>query len=31
MFSDRGCRDRLAHAPDPSAVAEVFRDWHSAA
>ena len=31
MFSDRGFRDRLAHAPDAGAVAEVFRTWQSAA
>ena len=31
MFSDRGFRDRLAHAPDAGAVAEVFRNWQSAA
>jgi PTS system nitrogen regulatory IIA component len=31
MFSDRGFRDRLAHAPDAAAVAEVFRNWQSAA
>jgi PTS system nitrogen regulatory IIA component len=31
MVSDRGFRDRLAHAPDAAAVAEVFRNWQSAA
>ena len=31
MFSDRGFRDRLAHAPDAAAVAEVFRNWQSVA
>lgn len=27
MFSERAFRDRLAHAPDPAALAEAFREW----
>ena len=30
MFSERAFRDRLAHAPDPDALAQAFREWQPA-
>jgi len=30
MFSEREFRDRLAHAPDATALADAFRDWKPA-
>jgi hypothetical protein len=31
MFSERTFRERLMQAPDAATVADVFRDWKSAA
>jgi nitrogen PTS system EIIA component len=31
MFSERAFRDQLTHAPDAAALADVFRNWKSAA